>query len=61
MNEELGRLKKECERLSETKWAEKIALVEEKIEEYKKKPLNEDAVKDVFYIQDLLAEIKKNV
>jgi len=61
MNEELGRLKEECKNLSETKWAEKISLVKEKIEEYKSNPLTEDIVKDVFYIQDLLAEIKKNV
>jgi len=61
MNEELGRLKAECENLTEGKWSDKIALVKEKIENYKTKPLTEDIVKDVFYIQDLLAEINKNV
>ena len=60
MNEELGRLKEECETLSEGKWANKISLVREKIESYKTKPLTEEVVKDVFYIQDLLAEINKN-
>ena len=61
MNEELGRLKKECQKLSETQWSEKIVLVEEKIESFKTKPLTEDTVKDIFYIQDLIAEINKNV
>ena len=61
MNEELGRLKIECEKLTESKWTEKIILVKEKVESYKSKPLTEDIVREVFYIQDLLAELNKNV
>tara|TARA_Y100001973_G_C5164936_1_gene315561 strand:+ start:429 stop:1232 length:804 start_codon:yes stop_codon:yes gene_type:complete len=60
MNEELGRLKEECQSLSEGKWSDKISLVREKIESFKTKPLTEEVVKDIFYIQDLIAEIKKN-
>ncbi len=61
MNEELGRLKEECDRLSEGKWANKISKVRKKLEEFKNTPLTEQIVKDVFYIQDLLSEINKNV
>lgn len=58
MNEELGRLKEECDQLSEGKWADKIRLVKQRIEEFKNKPLTEEVVKDVFHIQQLLSEIK---
>ena len=58
MNEELGRLKQQCENLSEGKWSDKIKLVKEKLEDFKKKPLTEEVVKDVFHIQQLLSEIK---
>jgi hypothetical protein len=53
MNEELGRLKTECDSLSEGKWSDRIHLVKEKLEEFKTKPLNEETVKDVFHIQQL--------
>ena len=58
MNEELGRLKLECDSLSKGKWSDRIRLVKEKLEEFKTKPLNEETVKDVFHIQQLLSEIK---
>ena len=58
MNEEIGRLKKECENLSEGKWSDKIKLVKEKLEKFKNKPLTEEVVKDIFHIQQLLSEIK---
>jgi len=58
MNEELGRLKEECDTLSEGKWADKIRLVKQRLEEFKNKPLTEEVVKDVFHIQQLLSEIK---
>jgi hypothetical protein len=58
MNEEIGRLKEQCETLSEGKWSDKITLVKEKLEYFKKKPLTEEVVKDVFHIQQLLSEIK---
>ena len=58
MNEEIGRLKDQCESLSEGKWADKISLVKEKLEDFKKRPLTEEVVKDIFHIQKLLSEIK---
>ena len=58
MNEEIGRLKEQCEALSEGKWSDKIKLVKEKLEGFKKKPLSEEVVKDIFHIQQLLSEIK---
>ena len=58
MNEELGRLKEQCESLSEGQWSDKIKLVKQKLEDFKKKPLTEEVVKDVFHIQQLLSEIK---
>jgi len=57
MNEEIGRLKEQCETLSEGKWSDKISLVKEKLEDFKKRPLTEEVVKDVFHIQQLLSEI----
>jgi hypothetical protein len=59
MNEELGRLKGEIQSLSDTGYGEKLKMVNEKIESYSKVPLTEEMVKEVFYIQDLIAEIKK--
>ena len=59
MNEELGRLKEEIASLNETKYADRLVAISEKIASYEKTPLNEDMVKEVFYIQDLIAEIKK--
>ena len=58
LNEEIGRLKEQCETLSEGKWSDKISLVKEKLEDFKKKPLTEEVVRDVFHIQQLLTEIK---
>jgi len=60
MNEELGRLKGEIERLSETIYGNKLVKVKEKLENFSNNPINESMVKDVFYIQDLIAEINKN-
>jgi len=66
LNEEISRLK---ETLSECTKNEKIAQNEaflakteqvlSKLEEFKKTPISEDMVKDVFYIQDLIAEVTK--
>ena len=59
MNEELGRLKEEIVSLNETPYAEQLVQVNDKLESYSKVPLTEEIVKEVFYIQDLIAEIKK--
>ena len=60
MNEELGRLKNKLQTLSETSYGEKLLKVREKLEDFSKQPINEAMVKDIFYIQDLIAEISKN-
>ena len=60
MNEELGRLKGQIQILSETTYGDKLLKVKEKLEDFSKQPITEDMVKDVFYIQDLIAEINKN-
>ena len=60
MNEELGRLKSEIERLSETSYGDKLLQVKQKLEDFSSNPINESMVKDGFYIQDLIAEINKN-
>jgi hypothetical protein len=67
LNEEISRLKS-C--LSEATKNEKITKngaflakteqVLSKLDEFKKTPITEDMVKDVFYIQDLIAEVSKN-
>jgi hypothetical protein len=59
MNEELGRLKGEIAKLNDSPYAEKLVDVHNKLSSYSEVPLSEEIVKDVFYIQDLLAEIKK--
>jgi hypothetical protein len=58
MNEEIGRLKQQCDLLTESKWSEKIKLVKRRLDGFKRKPLTEEVVKDVFHIQQLLSEIK---
>ena len=65
MNEEIGRLKKE---LKECLLAENIVNnkaylnntteVLEKLSSYQKEKINENMVKNIFYIQDLVEEIK---
>jgi len=60
MNEELGRLKNKLTLLSETKYKDKLDMVKDKLESFSMKPIDKKMVEDVFYIQDLVAEISKN-
>jgi len=59
MNEELGRLKSEISEISDSVYSDKLSLIEQKLDSYRQQPLTEAIVKEVFYIQDLIAEIKK--
>tara|TARA_Y100000310_G_scaffold319445_1_gene374715 strand:- start:149 stop:970 length:822 start_codon:yes stop_codon:yes gene_type:complete len=65
MNEEIGRLKESMKTIisgpgvSET-YKERGTKVLQKLEEFSKIPINEEMVKDIFYIQDLIGEIIKN-
>tara|TARA_Y100000034_G_scaffold117396_1_gene156775 strand:+ start:281 stop:1096 length:816 start_codon:yes stop_codon:yes gene_type:complete len=65
MNEELGRLKKEMVSLIEADnvseaYKERGQKVLNKLDAFSCTPINEEMVKDVFYIQDLIAEFNKN-
>jgi hypothetical protein len=60
LNEEIGRLKEQITLLSETNYKDKLLQVKDKLESFSKKPIDKQMVEDVFYIQDLVAEINKN-
>ena len=67
LNEEIARLKKEVyECTKKPKIAENEALlakterVLEQLGSYAKKPITEDIVKEIFYIQDLVVEVNSN-
>ena len=60
MNEEIGRLKEKVTLLSETIYKEKLDKVKQKLESFSRKPIDKKMVEDIFYIQDLVAEISKN-
>ena len=66
LNEEIFRLKKEIDTLMENKktlknnaFSSKLQRVKEKLVYFSKVPITEQVVKDVFYIQDLVEEVKK--
>ena len=61
MNEEIGRLKIEVKYLSEvSEYKDKFSQILTKLDNYVKTPIDESMIKEVFYIQDLLHEVKKN-
>tara|TARA_R110000824_G_scaffold87791_1_gene216180 strand:+ start:327 stop:1142 length:816 start_codon:yes stop_codon:yes gene_type:complete len=66
LNEEISRLRStlyECtknEKIAKNEaFLAKTEQVLKKLQEFKKTPISEDMVKDVFYIQDLIAEVTK--
>lgn len=65
VNSEIGRLKEEVnaqikeQRNSEL--VENFKKVKSKLDSYAKQPLTESIVEEIFYIQDLLAEVKRHV
>ena len=65
LNSEIGRLKEavSTEIVEGTNEAltENFKKVKAKLDSYAKTPLNEAVVEEIFYIQDLLAEVKRNV
>jgi len=65
MNSEIGRLKEEVEAEIKQKrnpeLVGKFKKVKSKLDSYSKKPLNESVIEEIFYIQDLLAEVKRHV
>ena len=64
LNEEIGRLKNAVQqRIVEDSGDarnENFKKVYTKLDNYKKRPLNEQIVEEIFYIQDLIAEVSKN-
>ena len=64
LNEEIGRLKKavdaEIIEKPNSAFTENFKKVRVKLDNYAQKPLNEAMVEEIFYIQDLLAEVKRN-
>ena len=66
MNEEIGRLKSELETIlsdkviSENKeYSNNLNRVVEKLDSFRETPINEEMVRSLFYIQDLVAEVIK--
>ena len=64
LNEEIGRLKDAVKQRivegSNDPHGENFKKVYDKLDSYKKVPLNEQIVEEIFYIQDLIAEVSKN-
>jgi len=63
MNDEIGRLKEAVSSHiddSDTPLNENFKKVKEKLDGYAKTPITSKIVEEVFYIQDLLAEVKRN-
>jgi len=65
LNSEIGRLKEavsvEIIEGRNPALIENFKKVKEKLDNYATQPLNETVVEEIFYIQDLLAEVKRNV
>ena len=64
LNEEIGRLKNAVQQRivegTDDPYSENFKKVYDKLDNYKKQPLNEQIVEEIFYIQDLIAEVSKN-
>ena len=64
MNDEIGRLKEAVSSHivegSDTLLNENFKKVRAKLDSYVKTPIDSKMVEEVFYIQDLLAEVKRN-
>jgi len=64
LNEEVGRLKRavETEMIEKPNsvYLENFKKVKAKLDNYAKAPLNQAVIEEIFYIQDLLAEVKRN-
>ena len=64
LNEEIGRLKEEVSSYitndSSNALNENFKKVKAKLDSYSKQPLSEKSVEEIFYIQDLIAEVKRN-
>ena len=65
LNEEIGRLKSAVQQqitegLSSAN-SENFKKVKSKLDNYSSKQINQQMIEEIFYIQDLIAEVQKNV
>ena len=64
LNEEIGRLKNavdtEIVENTNTTLIENFKKVRTKLDDYAQKPLNQQIIEEIFYIQDLIAEVRRN-
>jgi len=61
INEELTRIKIEANHIIEQgAFVENFNLILEKINDFGSAPIDEDRIKEVFYLQDLIYEVRKN-
>ena len=64
LNEEIGRLKNAVQQQivegSTTPNSENFKKVKAKLDNYSRTPINQQMVEEIFYIQDLIAEVSKN-
>mgnify|MGYP003116407465 CR=1 FL=1 len=64
LNEEIGRLKNLVQQRivenTNVAYSENFKKVYDKLDNYKKVPLNEQIVEEIFYIQDLIAEVSRD-
>ena len=60
INEEIHRLRSSLQTLTEGAYAQNASKVVDKLESFKKRRLDEQMLRDLFYIQDLVHEVIKN-
>ena len=64
LNEEIGRLKKAVDQQllegTDTRNKENFKKVKTKLNDYAQIPITQRMIEEIFYIQDLLAEVSKN-
>ncbi len=61
INEELGRIKSKVDsNIKQGLFVERFNLILKKIEDFSKTPVDEEMIKEVFYLQDLVHEVSKN-
>tara|TARA_R100001509_G_scaffold115297_1_gene70374 strand:- start:1007 stop:1822 length:816 start_codon:yes stop_codon:yes gene_type:complete len=64
LNEEIGRLKSavdiEIVENTNSGLTENFKKVRAKLDDYAQKPLNQQIIEEIFYIQDLIAEVRRN-
>ena len=64
LNEEIGRLKESVDAEivgnNNNALTENFQKVRAKLDDYAQSPLNQQIIEEIFYIQDLIAEVKRN-